>query len=110
MRKIIGAAAFVAMVFTALPASAQPNDPYDYPYCLQGHDYGLRDCVSSQATSSVRLRPGGHSRIVARILDLHTSDHRAADGLIRYGDRATCDARLDSLPAYSNARTDTVIE
>jgi Protein of unknown function (DUF3551) len=41
MRKIIGAAAFVAMVFTALPASAQENDPYDYPYCLQGGDYGL---------------------------------------------------------------------
>jgi hypothetical protein len=41
MRKIIGAAAFVAMVFTALPASAQPNDPYDYPYCLQYGEYGL---------------------------------------------------------------------
>jgi hypothetical protein len=41
MREIIGAAAFVAMVFTALPGSAQPNDPYDYPYCLQGKDYGL---------------------------------------------------------------------
>jgi hypothetical protein len=41
MRKIIGAAAFVAMVFTALPASAQESDPYDYPYCLQGGDYGL---------------------------------------------------------------------
>jgi hypothetical protein len=41
MRKIIAAAAFVATVFTALPASAQPNDPYDYPFCLQGHDYGL---------------------------------------------------------------------
>lgn len=41
MRKIIGAAAFVALVFTALPASAQPSDPYDYPYCLQGRDYGL---------------------------------------------------------------------
>ena len=41
MRKIIGAAAFVAMVVTALPASAQPNGPYDYPYCLQGKDYGL---------------------------------------------------------------------
>jgi hypothetical protein len=40
MRKIIGAVAFVAMVFTALPASAQ-NDPYDYPYCLQGKEYGL---------------------------------------------------------------------
>src|SRR5712675_1834151 len=44
MRKIIGAAAaaaFVVMVFTALPASAQESDPYDYPYCLQGGDYGL---------------------------------------------------------------------
>jgi uncharacterized protein DUF3551 len=41
MRRSIGAAAFVAIVFTALSASAQPNDPYDYPYCLQGKDYGL---------------------------------------------------------------------
>ena len=41
MRKTIGAAAFVAMMFTALPGSAQPNDPYDYPYCLQGKDYGV---------------------------------------------------------------------
>jgi hypothetical protein len=41
MRDIIAAATFVAVVFTALPASAQPNDPYDYPYCLQGKDYGL---------------------------------------------------------------------
>ena len=41
MLKIIGAAAFAAMVFTALPASAQPDDPYDYPYCLQGKQYGL---------------------------------------------------------------------
>ena len=41
MRRSIGAAAFVAIVFTALSASAQPNDPYDYPYCLQGRDCGL---------------------------------------------------------------------
>ena len=41
MRKSIGAATFIAMVFTALSASAQPNDPYDYPYCLQGKDHGL---------------------------------------------------------------------
>ena len=41
MRKIMETAAIVAMVFTALPASAQPNDPCDYPYCLQGKDYGL---------------------------------------------------------------------
>ena len=41
MRKIVGAAAFVALALTALPVSAQPGDPYDYPYCLQGGDYGL---------------------------------------------------------------------
>ena len=41
IREIIGAAAFAAVVFTALPASAQPNDPYDYPYCLQGGDFDL---------------------------------------------------------------------
>jgi uncharacterized protein DUF3551 len=40
MRRSIGAAAFVAMVLTAPSASAQPSDPYDYPYCLQGRDYG----------------------------------------------------------------------
>jgi hypothetical protein len=61
MRKIIGAAAFVAMVFTALPASAQPNDPYDYPYCIQGHDYGLpglcrfRSYLECEATASGTL-------------------------------------------------------
>jgi hypothetical protein len=39
VRKIvIGAAAFVATVFTALPASA--HDPHDYPYCLEGRAYG----------------------------------------------------------------------
>ena len=41
MLKLIGAAAFVGMALTAPPASAQPADPYDYPYCLQGRDYGL---------------------------------------------------------------------
>ena len=41
MLKLIGAAAFVGMALTALPAAAQPADPYDYPYCLQGRDYGL---------------------------------------------------------------------
>jgi hypothetical protein len=41
MCKSIAAAAFVAIIFTAPPASAQPNDPYDYPYCLQGKEYGL---------------------------------------------------------------------
>lgn len=39
MREIIGAAV-VAIACTALPASAQPSDPYDYPYCLQGKDWG----------------------------------------------------------------------
>lgn len=42
MRKIIGTAAFVAMMlFTALPASAQRDDPYDHPYCLQYGELGL---------------------------------------------------------------------
>jgi hypothetical protein len=41
MFKLIGAAAFVGIVLTAMPASAQPYDSYDYPYCLQGRDYGL---------------------------------------------------------------------
>ena len=35
MRQIIGAAAFVAVVFAAAPATAR-----DYLYCLQGRDYG----------------------------------------------------------------------
>ncbi len=56
MRKIIGAAAFVAMVFTALPASAR--DPYDYPYCLQGRVWGypglchFTSYLQCQATAS----------------------------------------------------------
>jgi hypothetical protein len=41
MLRIMGTAVYVAIVFTALPASAQPDDPYDYPYCLQGKEYGL---------------------------------------------------------------------
>ena len=35
MRRIIGAAAFAAVVLAAAPASART-----YPYCLQGRDYG----------------------------------------------------------------------
>jgi hypothetical protein len=35
MRQILGAAAFVAIAFTAAPAAAQ-----DYPYCLQGQQWG----------------------------------------------------------------------
>jgi hypothetical protein len=48
---------------------------------------------------------------VVRILDLHlhTDGNGAADDLIGHVDRATCDTRLDSLAAYSKARTDTVI-
>lgn len=44
MFKLIGAAAFAGLALTALtalPASAQASDPYDYPYCLQGRDYSL---------------------------------------------------------------------
>jgi hypothetical protein len=53
MSKIIGAAAFAAMVFAGLPASAQ-----DYPYCLQGKDYGypglchFTSYLQCQATAS----------------------------------------------------------
>jgi hypothetical protein len=36
MRQIIAAAAFAAMAFAAAPASA-----HDYPWCLQGREYGL---------------------------------------------------------------------
>jgi hypothetical protein len=35
MRQIIGAAAFMATALTAAPATA-----HDYPYCLQGRDWG----------------------------------------------------------------------
>ncbi len=35
MRQIIGAAAFMAMALSAAPATAQ-----DYPYCLQGRQWG----------------------------------------------------------------------
>jgi hypothetical protein len=35
MRQIIGAAAFLAIVLSAAPASAR-----DYPYCLQGRQWG----------------------------------------------------------------------
>ena len=35
MRQIIGAAAFVVIALAAAPATA-----HDYPYCLQGRDYG----------------------------------------------------------------------
>lgn len=38
MRRIIGVAAFAAMMFAAWPASA--HDPYDYPWCLQGRVWG----------------------------------------------------------------------
>jgi hypothetical protein len=38
MRKLIGAAAFAAVVLAAFPASA--HDPYDYPWCLQGRVWG----------------------------------------------------------------------
>jgi hypothetical protein len=41
MFKLVGVAAFVGTVLAALPASAQPYDPSDFPYCLQGRDYGL---------------------------------------------------------------------
>ena len=99
MRKIIGAAAFVAMVFTALPASAQENDPYDYPYCLQGGDYGLpglchfTSYLQCQATAWGTISYCGINPRFAYFWQLR------ADDLTWYGDRTTCDARLDSLRA-----------
>src|SRR6266481_6125535 len=99
MRKIIGAAAFVAMVFKHYRHPLNQTIPTIIRTACKVQTTASRGCVSSQVTCSAKLRPGGHVRIVARILDLHTSGHRAADGLIRYSDRATCDARLDSLPA-----------
>jgi hypothetical protein len=59
-----------------------------------------RGCVSSQATCNARLRPTGHFRIVARILDLHTDGKRAANDLIKCVDRTTCDLRLELLRAF----------
>jgi Protein of unknown function (DUF3551) len=56
MRQIIWAAAAVVVVFAAAPASAR-----DYPYCLQGRDYGYPgNCQFSsyqqcQATASGTL-------------------------------------------------------
>ena len=45
MRQIIGAAAFMAIALTAAPAAAQ-----DYPYCLQGRQWGYPgNCESVQA-------------------------------------------------------------
>lgn len=35
MRQIIGASAFIAIALSAAPATAE-----DYPYCLQGREYG----------------------------------------------------------------------
>jgi len=36
IRQIVGATGFVALLLAAAPASAR-----DYPYCLQGRDYGI---------------------------------------------------------------------
>lgn len=85
MRQIIGAAAFVAMLFTALPASAQP-DPYDYPYCLQGKDYGYpglchftnyRQCQATASGTFSYCGPNPH---------LRTDGSRALDDIINCGD------------------------
>jgi hypothetical protein len=84
MREIVGTMAFVAIVFTALPASAG-LDPCDYPYCLHGKTEATWGCVNSQATCSARQRPQGHFRTVVRILDLRTYGSRAAGDPIKYG-------------------------
>jgi hypothetical protein len=73
--------------------------PTIIPTAYKVNTTASRGCVSSQATCSARLRPTGHFRIVARILDLHTDGNRAADDVTKCGDRTTCDARLESLRA-----------
>jgi hypothetical protein len=70
--------------------------PTIIPTAYKAKTTASRGCVSSQATSSARLRPTGHFRIVARILDLHTDGsralhtdgNRAADDLTKCGDRS----------------------
>jgi hypothetical protein len=70
--------------------------PTIIPTAYKAETTASRGGVSSQATCSARLRPPGHFRIVARILDLHTDGNGAADDLIRCLDRTTCDVRLES--------------
>ena len=86
MREIIGTMAFVAIVFTALPASAG-LDPYDYPYCLHGKDWGYLGLCQFHKLPAV---PGNGLRdifrTVVRILDLRTYGSRAAGDPIKYGD------------------------
>src|ERR1700736_3209762 len=69
--------------------------PTIIPTAYKAKTTASRGCVSSQATSSARLRPTGQLRIVDRTLDLRlrTDGSRGADDLIRYSDRTTCDAR-----------------
>ena len=52
MRQIIGAAALVALVCAAAPATAR-----DYPDCLQGRDYGYPGLC--QFTSYAAMRSHG---------------------------------------------------
>lgn len=41
MRHLVFAAVSVAVLAGSISgAVAQPDDPYDYPYCLQGGDWG----------------------------------------------------------------------
>jgi hypothetical protein len=71
--------------------------PTIIPTAYKAKTTASRGCVSSQATSSARLRPTGHFRIVDRTLDLRLrmDGSRGADDLIRYSDRTTRDARLE---------------
>jgi hypothetical protein len=75
--------------------------PTIIPTAYKAVTTAFRGCVSSQATGSAWRRPPGELRIVGRTLDLRLrmDGSRGADDFIRYSDRTTCDARLESLRA-----------
>jgi hypothetical protein len=59
MRQIIGAAAFAAVVFAAMPATAQ-----DYPFCLQVGTGVTLGYVILRITGNAKRRPPERFRIV----------------------------------------------
>ena len=92
MRKSIGAATFIAMVFTALSASGNQTIPTNIPTAWKAILWpsGL---VSVYKLPAV---PGfGLLDILVlwwKILDLHTDGNRTAGDLTRCGYRTSCDA------------------
>jgi hypothetical protein len=54
MRRIIAAAAFAVSAFAAAPASA-----HDYPYCLQGREYGYPGLCQFTSYQQCQLTASG---------------------------------------------------